>query len=150
MYRVQCLQVLQRRNDTWRKSCGDRPATGWEAIAIMHKAGGRMRWNGGGLPATFIYPKAIASKASDGTTHATEKPQALLQRLLCLFTDKGDTILDPFGGSGATAIAAHALGRRCVIVECERRYCDLIAERAEAAADAPIIEAIEGEQQAWI
>lgn len=80
---------------------GDRPATGWEAIAIMHKAGGRMRWSGGGLPATFIYPKAIASKASDGTTHATEKPQALVQRLLSLFTDKGDTILDPFGGCAA-------------------------------------------------
>jgi site-specific DNA-methyltransferase (adenine-specific) len=32
---------------------GDRPATGWEGIAIMHKVGGRMRWNGGGSPGVW-------------------------------------------------------------------------------------------------
>jgi len=44
--------------------------------------------------------------------HPTQKPVALLERLISIFTDPGDVVIDPCAGSGSTLIAAHNLGRR--------------------------------------
>lgn len=100
---------------------GDRPATGWEAIGILHRSlehgGGRMRWNRGGHPAVWTFNR-IAHKL-----HKTKKPIALLQRMIEDFTDPGDLILDPFGGVGTTARAAKNTGRRCIMIEMNADYC---------------------------
>jgi site-specific DNA-methyltransferase (adenine-specific) len=107
---------------------GDRPAQGWEAVAIFHAdVKGRMRWNGGGLPATWTYPKVAGH-------HPTGKPELLLLDWVNLFTDPNDLILDPFGGSGTTAVAAKRLGRRCILIEREEKYCEVAAKRLSQGA----------------
>ena len=42
---------------------------------------------------------------------------------------RGDAVYEPFAGSGSTIIAAEKAGRRCVAMEIEPRYCDVIVER---------------------
>lgn len=103
---------------------GDRPATGWEAIAILHKLGGKMRWNGGGHRAVWTH--SIAREE-----HPTAKPLGLLKELVSLFTDPGELILDPFMGSGTTLRAAKDLGRRAIGIEIEERWAETAAIRLE-------------------
>ncbi len=52
-----------------------------------------------------------------GETFDTPKPEALMQRLLRIATDPGDTVLDCFAGSGSTGAVAHKMGRRWVAAE---------------------------------
>ena len=102
---------------------GDRPGHGWEAVAILHAdVKGRMRWNGGGLPAVWTHCKTTG-------LHPTGKPESLLSEWVSLFTDPGDLILDPFAGSGTTAVAAKRLGRRCILIERKETYCEVAAKR---------------------
>jgi DNA modification methylase len=60
--------------------------------------------------------------------HPTQKPLALMNWCIGLAGDVR-TILDPFAGSGTTAVAAKSLGRKCVCVEREERYCEIAAKR---------------------
>jgi site-specific DNA-methyltransferase (adenine-specific) len=87
---------------------GDRPATGWEAVLMLHRPG-RKRWNGGGLPAWWQN-----HIVKNNAVHPTEKPLALVRRWVDQFTDFGDTILDPFAGSGTTLVAAVQRGRLAI------------------------------------
>lgn len=52
-----------------------------------------------------------------GKTHPCEKPTALAEVMISTHTAPGDLVLDPFGGSGSTGLAAANLGRRCILVE---------------------------------
>jgi DNA modification methylase len=60
------------------------------------------------------------------------KPVALITRLLSNSAKRGQTILDPFGGSGSTLIAAETLGMKAHLVELDPKYCDVIIERWES------------------
>jgi site-specific DNA-methyltransferase (adenine-specific) len=51
--------------------------------------------------------------------------------LTLLSTPAGGVILDPFAGSGSTALAAGQLGRRCICVELDGHYCDIAAARLQ-------------------
>lgn len=61
--------------------------------------------------------------------HPTEKSPTLHEKALRRCTSVGDTILDLFGGSGSTLIACEQLKRRCLMVEYEPIFCDLIISR---------------------
>jgi DNA modification methylase len=54
--------------------------------------------------------------------HPTEKPVGLLRYLIALFSHPGDLVLDPFGGSGSTGVAAVELGRSVVLIEREEDF----------------------------
>ncbi len=61
--------------------------------------------------------------------HPTQKPVELAIRAFENSTRPGDLVLDLFGGSGATLIAAEKTGRRCFMSELDPKYCDLIIKR---------------------
>lgn len=89
---------------------GDRPAQGWEAVAILHRPG-KKRWNGGGKAATWVYNKVAAEYSP------AQKPLPFLRELVRLFSDPGETILDPFAGSATTLLAALQTGRKGIGIE---------------------------------
>jgi DNA modification methylase len=108
---------------------GDRPGTGWEACQISH-ASGRCRWNGGGSPAVWVFNRPVnGSEDRREAGHPTPKPVLLLTRILADFTDAGETILDPFSGSGTLGIAAKLNGRKAILIEREEKYCEIAAKR---------------------
>ena len=61
--------------------------------------------------------------------HATVKPLKLMSYLITLGSREGDIILDPFGGSGTTALASKLLNRHCLMFEIEEKYCEITAKR---------------------
>ncbi len=63
----------------------------------------------------------INSQAMERTGFSTQKPEALIQRILDMGSNPGDTVLDCFAGSGTTAAVAHKMERRWVVVEREHR-----------------------------
>ena len=65
--------------------------------------------------------------------HPTQKPEALIYRILLACTKPGDVVLDPFFGTGTTGAVAKRLRRRWIGIELELGYCDAAIERIEAA-----------------
>ena len=120
--KVQRLGVWVKTNPT-PQITGDRPAQGWESIAYMHRADCRSKWNGGGKHGNYVTPIA----RPEG--HPTAKPMSIVGDWVRLFSNPGDTVLDPFAGSGTTLRAAKNEGRRSIGVELDERYCELIAKR---------------------
>jgi site-specific DNA-methyltransferase (adenine-specific) len=79
---------------------------------------------------------AKASKKDRNTngatnTHPTVKPTELMRWLIRLVTPPGGIILDPFGGSGSTGVAAQAESVRCILIEREAEYLAIIRERLD-------------------
>ena len=71
----------------------------------------------------------ITTARSGGEFHPTEKPLELISSLIKVVTDPGMTILDPFMGSGTTLRAAKDLGRKCIGIEIEEKYCEIAVRR---------------------
>ncbi len=93
----------------------------------------------------WLFPICTGSerlKGEDGAkVHPTQKPEALLARILTASTRPGDVVLDPFFGSGTTGAVAKRLGRHFVGVEREQAYIDAATARIEAVeplADADV------------
>jgi modification methylase len=70
--------------------------------------------------------------AEGDKAHPTQKPESLLYRVLLSSTRTGDTVLDPFFGTGTTGAAAKKLGRRFIGIEQDKRYATLARERIKA------------------
>lgn len=64
--------------------------------------------------------------------HPTQKPVMAILPLIMAYSRKGDVVLDPFAGSGTTAVAAAHLGRRFIGIELDRNYCRIAGERLAA------------------
>jgi DNA modification methylase len=77
---------------------------------------------------------------SDSPAHPTPFPLDLPLRLILLYTNVGDAVLDPFMGSGTTALAAKMTQRRYVGYEISREYCDLAEQRLATLECPPIIQ----------
>jgi len=104
---------------------GDRPGTGWEAVAILHREG-KKRWNGGGHHAVWVC-------SIERGEHPAQKPLALLTNWVKMFADEGETVLDPFMGSGTTGVACLKLGRKFIGIEKREDYFDIARRRIEDA-----------------
>jgi len=65
----------------------------------------------------------------ENTDHPTQKPEKLLAKIILASTNPGDLILDPFAGSGTTAVVAKKLDRRFIAIESDGGYCALAMKR---------------------
>jgi len=63
------------------------------------------------------------------TTHPTEKPETLLQRIILIASKEGDTVLDPFTGSGTTGSVAKKLKRNFIGIEISKEYFEIATKR---------------------
>jgi modification methylase len=69
--------------------------------------------------------------------HSTQKPEALLYRVILASTKPGDVVLDPFFGTGTTGAVAKRLGRRWIGIERDARYVEIARKRIESVAPVP-------------
>jgi DNA modification methylase len=75
-----------------------------------------------------------AGRMEELQLHPTVKPVAMVADAIKDVSPRGGIVLDPFGGSGSTLIAAHRTGRRARIIELDPIYCDRIIQRWEVFA----------------
>jgi len=66
--------------------------------------------------------------------HPTEKVVEILTPLVCAFSKPGDLILDPFAGSGSSAVAANLCGRNAIGIEVEENHCETAKRRLDGVA----------------
>ncbi len=77
-------------------------------------------------------------KGADGRkVHPTQKPEALIARVLMSSTKRGDVVLDPFSGSGTTAAVSKRLGRTCIGIERDPEYAAASRERLAGVETLP-------------
>ena len=77
--------------------------------------------------------RAASGVKADGVkAHPTQKPEALLYRVLLACTKPGDVVLDPFFGTGTTGAVARRLGRHWIGIEREKRYVEVARERIDS------------------
>lgn len=116
------------RSPTSRERTPDPPAAStWalartEGVQVGHD-------DEGGASRFFYVAKASRAERDAANSHPTVKPVALMRWLIRMVTPSGGTVLDPFAGSGTTAVAATIEGRRCVLVEREENYAGIIVRR---------------------
>lgn len=109
---------------------GDRPASAAEAIICAHRPG-KKAWNGGGQRNVFRH---AVNAIKGAKPHPSTKPEPLMLELVSLFTDAGDTVLDPFCGSGSTLVACKRVGRKAIGIELQEQWCEVAANRLSQGA----------------
>lgn len=97
---------------------------------------GRNRTNVWNFPGANSFGK---TRDADLAVHPTVKPVALVREAIMDSTRRNDIVLDPFGGSGTTLLAAHQAGRRGMAMEIDPIYCDVIVRRLSALTGEPAI-----------
>ena len=85
-----------------------------------------MKQLNGGTQMTDVWRiPAVGKWEKNQGKHPTQKTLRLLYRIILAATNEGDTILDPFSGSGTTGIAANLLNRKYIGVEQDKKFCEL-------------------------
>ena len=74
-----------------------------------------------------IFPIANAKNR----LHPTQKPLNLMEEYVRLHCPKNGVVLDPFGGSGTTAVACLNYNRKCILIEKEEKFCEIAANRLQ-------------------
>lgn len=84
---------------------------------------------------SMAYPTNVMHMATEcgNKNHSAAFPEALPEWFINLFTREGDSVLDPFMGSGTTVIVAERMGRNAIGVEILREYYDMVAATAKPA-----------------
>ena len=126
-FKTTCIWV---KPDATPKLNGQGPALAYECITTTWCGKGHARWNAGGKRGVYTH---ITNQRDRDGRHPTEKPVPLMQELLADFTNPGETILDPFMGSGTTGVACARMGRKFIGIEMDPKYFDVACERIEKA-----------------
>jgi len=114
VYHIEDVRVPLVRYDKFSNRKGKNPNDVWQ----IH----RVRWNS----------KERVSLSNGKIAHAAQKPLRLMRRIILTTTDRGDTILDPFLGTGTTSVAAKELGRKSIGFEINPEYARFSLERINA------------------
>lgn len=143
---LHCTRRLSGRYETicWFTK-GDEYYFNVDPIRVPQKYPGKLHFKGekAGLPSAnplgknpgdvWIFPN-VKSNHVEKTSHPCQFPVELVERLILSMTVEGDTVLDPFLGTGTTVAAAVLNGRRGVGAEVAPEYCAIARERVEQAA----------------
>ena len=76
--------------------------------------------------------QGFITDSKDKRYHPTQKPSELVQKLIEMFTEEGQTVFDPFIGSGTTAVAAIRAGRKYLGCEIDSEFCDICEQRIKS------------------
>lgn len=82
-----------------------------------------------------VWDDITATRGGQVTGYPTQKPEALLERVILASSNAGDSVLDPFAGSGTAAVVAERTGRRWIAIDISDKATDLIRKRV--ATDTP-------------
>ena len=88
----------------------------------------------GAKPRDVIEIPVICNGMAEKTPHATQKPEALIEKLVLASSKPGQLVVDPFVGSGTTAVVAARLERRWIAGDADARYVGLTRERLTSSA----------------
>lgn len=125
-YKRACAWV---KPDSTPQLNGQGPAQGYECFVAAWGGAGQARWNSGGKRGVYTH---LVNHQRQGE-HPTEKPVSLMAEIILDFTKPGETICDPFCGSGSTGVAAIKCGRNFVGIEQDPKWFDLSCRRLSAA-----------------
>ena len=116
---------------------------GWSDYHYKHepclygwKLGARHNWYGDRKQTTVLDFK----KPLRNGVHPTMKPIDLFEYLIGNSTKEGDTVLDMFGGSGTTLLACERMNRKCLMMELDEKYCEVIIQRWETETGRKAVE----------
>ena len=125
--------LFYSKTDTWHFNA--------DAVRVPHKwTDGQLRADGsdrsdkGKLPDDVFELHSVMPWSSERLGYPTQKPEALLERIIKASSNEGDVILDPFCGSGTTVAVAQRLGRRWIAIDESRVAVDLTSERLKRQA----------------
>ena len=83
----------------------------------------------------FLVSKPGKKEKGEGNSHITVKPVALMEHLVQLFSKKGSLVVDPFLGSGTTALACKNTGRKCIGIELNKEYYEIALARCKCEVE---------------
>jgi site-specific DNA-methyltransferase (adenine-specific) len=92
---------------------------------------------GGAKPRDVFELPVLSNATAEKTAHVTQKPEALIEKFILASSSPGQLVVDPFVGSGTTAVVAARLGRRFLVGDADARYVGLARERLTASACPP-------------
>ena len=107
---------------------------GRDGKKLNRKKESRINPLGKSPPDVWTEISAYNPPASEKTGHPTQKPEAILDKIIKSSSRKGDVILDPFCGCGTTLMSSQRLGRRWIGIDISRAACDVMATRLGGAA----------------
>ena len=79
----------------------------------------------------MLVPSVLDWRYTENRLHPTQKPVGALMPLILAYSEPRDIVLDPFAGSGSTAVAAEILGRRFIAIEMSEQYARAARERLQ-------------------
>lgn len=104
-----------------------------QAVSSQYGGGKRRdRWEPhplGAKPRDVIELPVLCNGTDEKTPHPTQKPEELIRRFIAGSSDENDLVVDPFVGSGTTAVLAERLGRRWIAGDADARYVGLARQR---------------------
>ena len=103
--------IVWHRTDRVPANGRKRPLDMWEAAVVGKRPG--TKFNGRSVHNVFEFGSVPPAQR----IHPEQKPVQLIERLIELFTDNGDMILDPFAGSATTLVVAEWMSRKCMAFE---------------------------------
>ena len=105
----------------------------YEQILNLHK-GSPKPLKKESLTDVLEYTQPQSNYSKDRRVHIHQKPYKLIEYLAYVSTQEDELILDPFAGSGTTAVVAEKLGRKWIAVEIQPEYCAIAKERIKCYA----------------
>jgi site-specific DNA-methyltransferase (adenine-specific) len=101
-------------------------------VAVRPRRAPRSSWEphpGGAKPRDVFDLPVLSNGTAEKTAHATQKPEALIEKFILASSAPGELVVDPFVGSGTTAVVAARLGRRFLCGDADARYVGLARTR---------------------